>query len=179
MVSSHPRDITWHPRLLRWSTRRRPLAALVTPLVPHPHPQASSSSAPAPRAIPLSAAPVDVLRQGGPISFKQASLSAHPVEAAQAGQAAHEWDRELRLRALAYGGHAAMERRMDRAALSQIQRLPGAASSSHALLDSLLRRDAAIGDEDVLNGAERARSPRAPRALRPPPLTRPPPPPPR
>ena len=101
----------------------------------------------------MSAAPIDVLRQGGPISFKQAALAPHPVQATQASQAANEWDTELRLAALAHGGHAAMERRMDRAALSQIQRLPGAAPSSHALLDSLLRRDTAIGDEDVLNCA--------------------------
>jgi hypothetical protein len=94
-----------------------------------------------------------VLRQGGPISFKQAALALHPVQAVQASQAANEWDTGLRLAALAHGGHAALERRMDRAALSQIQRLPGAAPSSHALLDTLLGRDTMIGDEDVLNGA--------------------------
>ena len=101
----------------------------------------------------MSAAPIDVLRQGGPISFKQAALAPHPVQATQASQAANEWDTGLRLAALAHGGHAAMERRMDRAALSQIQRLPGAAPSSHALLDSLLRRETTFGDEDVLNCA--------------------------
>lgn len=94
-----------------------------------------------------------MLRQGGPISFKQAALALHPVQAVQANQAANEWDTGLRLAALAHGGHAALERRMDRAALSQIQRLPGAAPSSHALLDTLLGRDTMIGDEDVLNGA--------------------------
>ena len=121
-----------------------------------------------------------MLRQGGPISFKQASLAPHPVAAMQASQAANEWDTELRLAALAHGAHAAMERRMDRAALSQIQRLSGAAPSSHALLDSLLRRDTLIGEEDVLNcafGDPPLPEPREPRNA-PHPFSRPPPSPP-
>ena len=117
---------------------------------PTPFPQATTS---APRAIPHTAAPVDALRAGGAVAFKQTSLSPHPAEAAQATQLANEWGTEQRLAALSYGAHAAMERRMDRAALSQIQRLPGGPASSHAMLDGWLGRDGAVGWEDVLSCA--------------------------
>lgn len=56
-----------------------------------------------------------------------------------------------------YGAHAAWEKRMDRAALSSMQRLPGGPSSSFALLDSFLGRDEKIGFEDVLNRASAGR----------------------
>lgn len=130
----------------------------------------------APRAIPIVAAPVDALRQGGAIAFKQSALSPHPAQAAQASQLANEWGTEQRLAALAYGAHAAMERRMDRAALSQIQRLPGGPGSSHAMLDAWLGRDGAVGWEDVLHGAlagrGRAQELLFARVESPPPLTR-------
>ena len=52
-----------------------------------------------------------------------------------------------------YGMHAAWEMRMDRAALSACQRLPGGPASSHALLDSWMGRDTKMGYEDVLHRA--------------------------
>ena len=52
---------------------------------------------------------------------------------------------------MAHGQAAALEKRMDHAALSKIQRLPGGPPSSHALLDSWLGRDGSVGFEDVLN----------------------------
>jgi hypothetical protein len=53
-----------------------------------------------------------------------------------------------------YGHHAAWEKRMDRAVLSQIQRLPGGPPSSFAMLDSFLGRDDKLGFEDTLNRPE-------------------------
>ena len=49
-----------------------------------------------------------------------------------------------------YGSHAAWERRMERAVLSQVQRLPGI-PSAHIGLDFKLGRDEQIGFEDILN----------------------------
>lgn len=62
----------------------------------------------------------------------------------------NEWDSSLFIAEKVYGTHAAWEKRMDKAVLSQIQRLPGA-PSSHALLDSYLGRDDKIEVEDILN----------------------------
>ena len=69
----------------------------------------------------------------------------------QQEQCANEWETSLRLTAMAHGQAAALEKRMDHAALSKIQRLPGGPPSSHALLDSWLGRDGSVGFEDVLN----------------------------
>lgn len=51
-----------------------------------------------------------------------------------------------------YGAHVAFERRMDRAVLSQVGRLPGIGlPSSHLGIDFVLGRDTKIGFEDYLN----------------------------
>lgn len=51
-----------------------------------------------------------------------------------------------------YGAHVAFERRMDRAVLAQVHRLPGVGlPSSHLAVDFVLGRDAKIGFEDYLN----------------------------
>jgi hypothetical protein len=124
-------------------------------------PQASSSSAHAAAGTALTAlpalreGPIDALRAGGAASFKEAALALHPVEAVQAQQLANEWETSLRLSAMAHGQAAAMEKRLDRAALSQIRRLPGSGvPSSHALLDTYLGRGGSVGVEDVLNVPE-------------------------
>ena len=115
--------------------------------------QASSSSSSSAPGIPI-------LRDGpmlslgsGAVSFKATALALHPVEAVQSQQVANEWDTSLRLTALAHGQAAAIEKRIDRAALSQIRRLPGGPESSHALLDTYLGRAGTVGVEDFLNGA--------------------------
>ena len=101
----------------------------------------------------LSGGPIDALRAGGTVGFKYTALGEHPMEAVQNVGLANEWETSLRLTAMAHGQAAAMEKRIDRAALSQIQRLPGGPPSSHVLLDSWLGRDSSIGFEDVLNCA--------------------------
>lgn len=101
----------------------------------------------------LSAGPIDALRAGGAVSFKETALAPHPIEAVQARQVANEWETGLRLAAMAHGQAAALEKRLDRAALAQIRRLPGGPASSHALLDAFLGRDTSVGVEDYLNRA--------------------------
>ena len=91
------------------------------------------------------------------MSFRETALAQHPIEAVQAHQLANEWETSLRLSAMAHGQAAAIEKRLDRAALSQIRRLPGGPPSSHALLDGYLGRDASVGVEDFLNGARQGR----------------------
>lgn len=51
-----------------------------------------------------------------------------------------------------YGQHSAWEKRMDRAALSSFQRLPGGPPSSHVMIDSFLNRDSKVEFEDILGG---------------------------
>ena len=64
----------------------------------------------------------------------------------------NEWEAEQYRLERVYGAAAAWERRMERAVLSQVARLPGI-PSSHVGLDHLLGRDGKIGFEDVLNRA--------------------------
>ena len=134
-------------------------AAALLSRLPRARSQASSSAraaaGTAAASLPaLREGPLDALRDGGATSFRETALALHPVEAVQAQQLANEWDTSLRLAAMAHGQAAAMQRRLDRAALSQIRRLPGAAPSSHALLDAYLGRDGKVGVEDVLNVPE-------------------------
>ena len=131
------------------------------PLPKRPDPLArqaasTSSAGTALSALPaLREGPIDALRANGTTSFKEAALALHPVEAVQAQQLANEWETSLRLVAMAHGQAAAMEKRLDRAALSQIRRLPGSGvPSSHALLDTYLGRSGSVGVEDVLNVPE-------------------------
>jgi len=106
------------------------------------------------RTLPsLSSGPIDALRAGGTVGFKYTALENHPMETVQNVGLANEWETSLRLTAMAHGQAAATEKRIDRAALSQIQRLPGGPSSSHALLDSWLGRDTSVDFEDFLNRA--------------------------
>lgn len=115
--------------------------------------QSSASSSSAASGLPvLRTGPIDALRAGGTVSFKETALAMHPVETVQSRLVANEWDTSLRLTAMAHGQAAAFEKRLDRAALSQIRRLPGGPESSHALLDTYLGRDGAVGVEDFLNG---------------------------
>jgi hypothetical protein len=100
---------------------------------------------------------VEELRAGGPTSFKQTAMAPHAVETIQRSHASAEWELSLNFLEKAYGMHAAWERRLDRAALSSIQRLPGGPPSSHALLDSWLGRDTQMTFEDTL-GRKRAQS---------------------
>ena len=129
-------------------------------LLSNPHVAQASSSAraaagTAAASLPaLREGPLDALRENGATSFRETALALHPVQAVQAQQLANEWDTSLRLAAMAHGQAAAMQRRLDRAALSQIRRLPGGAPSSHALLDAYLGRDGRVGVEDVLNDPE-------------------------
>jgi hypothetical protein len=126
----------------------------------HPPPlQKASCTAAAGAALTslpaLREGPIDALRANGSTSFREAALALHPVEAVQAQQLANEWETSLRLAAMAHGQAAAMEKRLDRAALSQIRRLPGSGvPSSHALLDTYLGRSGSVGVEDVLNVPE-------------------------
>jgi hypothetical protein len=60
------------------------------------------------------------------------------------------WAAEQFLLERVYGTAAAWERRMDRAVLAQVARLPGV-PSSHVGLDHVLGLDARVGFEDVLN----------------------------
>lgn len=64
----------------------------------------------------------------------------------------NEWEADQFRLERVYGAHAAWERRMERAVLAQVQRLPGV-PSSHVGLDHVLGRDERIGFEDVLNRA--------------------------
>jgi len=66
----------------------------------------------------------------------------------------HTWDSDLYRTERVYGLHAAWEKRMDRAVLSTVARLPGI-PSSHVGIDTLLRRHDKMGFEDVL-GSELA-----------------------
>lgn len=65
----------------------------------------------------------------------------------------NEWQSSLYITERVYGSHAAWEKRMDRAVLSQVQRLPGL-PSSHVGLDALLGKDQKLEWEDVLNVPE-------------------------
>ena len=67
-------------------------------------------------------------------------------------QLRNEWTSKMYLEERVYGAHVAYERRMDRAVLSQVRRLPGVGlPSSHLGVDFVLGRDAKIGFEDYLN----------------------------
>jgi hypothetical protein len=101
-------------------------------------------------SLPVLHQPVDLLRTGA-VAFRSTALQPHPVEAIQRANLAHEWELSLDMTAKVYGQHAAWEKRMDRAALASIQRLPGGPPSSHAHLDSWLGRCSRMGFEDVLN----------------------------
>ena len=109
------------------------------------------ASSTTPSTIPVLTTPIDALRAGGTTSFKHTATALHPMESVQQAQCANEWETSLRLTAMAHGQASALEKRMDHAALSKIQRLPGGPPSSHALLDSWLGRDGSVGFEDVLN----------------------------
>ena len=126
-----------------------------TPCLPQASSSARAAAGTAAASLPaLREGPLDALRENGATSFRETALALHPVQAVQAQQLANEWDTSLRLAAMAHGQAAAMQRRLDRAALSQIRRLPGGAPSSHALLDAYLGRDGRVGVEDVLNDPE-------------------------
>lgn len=118
---------------------------------PPPPPRRPQADATPAAVLPALSAPVDVLR-GGAISFKQTSLALHPVEAIQRAAVAGEWEAALAAQAKAFGAHAALERRLDAAALAAVERLPGGPASSHALLDTYLGRDGKMGFEDSLGG---------------------------
>jgi Arc/MetJ family transcription regulator len=75
-----------------------------------------------------------------------------PTPSAQAIK--NEFESSLFVAERVYGAHAAFEKRLDRAVLATVQRAPGL-PSSHALLDSMLRRDETIDISDILNGAWR------------------------
>ena len=60
------------------------------------------------------------------------------------------WDADMLRVERVYGMHAAWEKRMDRAMLSQVQRLPGGPASSFVGLDTFLNRDIKMGFEDTL-----------------------------
>lgn len=64
----------------------------------------------------------------------------------------NQWEADQYLLERVYGSHAAWEKRMERAVLSQVQRLPGI-PSSHVGIDHVLGRDDKIGFEDILNCA--------------------------
>lgn len=104
--------------------------------------------------MPALSAPVDALRAGA-VSFKHTSLQPHPVEAIQGSALEREWELSLAATAKAFGAAAAIERRVDRAALAAIERLPGGPPSSGALLESYMGRDSNIGFEDSLGRASR------------------------
>lgn len=91
--------------------------------------------------------------RAGAVSFKQTSLLPHPVESIQATAFEREWEQSLAATARAFGAAAAIERRVDRASLEAIARLPGGPPSSHALLDSYTGRDSTIAFEDSLGQA--------------------------
>jgi hypothetical protein len=66
----------------------------------------------------------------------------------------NEWEAQQFVLDRVYGAAAAWEKRMDRAVLSQVQRLPApGVQSSFCGLDTLLGRDEKITFEDYLNGA--------------------------
>ncbi len=102
--------------------------------------------------LPILSTPVDVLRDGA-VSFKQTALRLHPVETIQRNSLANEWEMSLANTAKAFGSHAALERRVDRASLAAIARLPGGPASSNLLLESYLGRDMKLGFEDTLGRA--------------------------
>jgi len=62
----------------------------------------------------------------------------------------NEWESNQFLLERVYGTAAAWERRMDRAVLAQVARLPGGPPSSFAGLDTLLGRDDRVTVEDIL-----------------------------
>ncbi len=97
-------------------------------------------------------APVNSLRDGA-VSFKQTALRLHPVETIQRASIANEWETSLANIAKAFGTHAALERRVDAAALGATRRLPGGPPSSLALLESYLGYDMKLGFEDTLHRA--------------------------
>lgn len=61
-----------------------------------------------------------------------------------------KWDSDMYRVERVYGSHAAWEKRMDRAVLSQARRLPGIPSSFSGL-DTIMGRDDKIGFEDFLS----------------------------
>lgn len=99
-------------------------------------------------SIPISRTAHDTLREGGR-SFKFEARAPHPVEVIQAGELRRQWDADLYRVERVYGMAAAWEKRMDRAVLASVARLPGI-PSSHVGIDTLLRRHTRIGFEDYL-----------------------------
>lgn len=122
--------------------------------------------------LPILRGPVDRLRDGQ-VAFKETQLADHPVETIQKVVSvvhsllacrlhvltaslllqhfSNDFNTKMYTLGKIQGTHAAWERQMDRAVLSQIQRLPGGPPSSHALLDTLMGRDDKIDFEDILN----------------------------
>ena len=128
--------------------------------------------------LPVLSRPQDVLHDGHR-SLKEEALAPHPMQILQETvrisqgapcvpypfndlprsgrlplpqQLRNEWTAKMYLEERVYGAHVAFERRMDRAVLAQVHRLPGVGlPSSHLAVDFVLGRDAKIGFEDYLN----------------------------
>lgn len=98
--------------------------------------------------IPIARTPHDTLREGGR-SFKFEARAPHPVETIQSQELRRQWDADLYRVERVYGMAAAWEKRMDRAVLASVARLPGI-PSSHIGIDTLLHRHTKIGFEDYL-----------------------------
>ena len=100
------------------------------------------------KQLPVLTQPIDRMRSG----FTALAFDAnkpHPVEYTQRTFEKQAFENKMKHLESVYGSHAAIRMRMEKAILSQFQRLPGL-KSEFAGLDTILGKDEGISFEDFL-----------------------------